>query len=261
MKRKEITERIMEQVQHSGVDYSETLASLEAIRRRERGEEFSFSQHVKGMIYSLLSNQRPWHSVVPRLEELDTLFFDYDVDKILQRDGSYFEQGVRKLKCGNIAIKKQMDSLPENIATLRRIEKKYGSLDVFVTSDTPLGVATLLAENPTYKLKMVGVALALEYLRNVGIDEIKPDVHLRRMLGGERLCLAGERSPASEEDTIKAVASMAEVSGYRPAEINSYLWLFCATGYVEICTATPKCNRCSVADYCAYPQGENEEKS
>ena len=38
-----------------------------------------------------------------------------------------------------------------------------------------------------YKLKYVGKALAWEYLRNVGVDGAKPDTHLKRILGSNRL--------------------------------------------------------------------------
>ena len=38
-----------------------------------------------------------------------------------------------------------------------------------------------------YKLHQVGEALAWEYIRNVGIDGAKPDTHIRRFLGSDRM--------------------------------------------------------------------------
>ena len=38
-----------------------------------------------------------------------------------------------------------------------------------------------------YKLHQVGEALAWEYIRNVGIDGAKPDTHIRRFLGSNRM--------------------------------------------------------------------------
>lgn len=71
-----------------------------------------------------------------------------------------------------------MKVLSYNIDVLATIQRTYGSLDSFVTSDTPYNIAEKLSKKGSrYKLKQVGYALALEYLKNVGIPAIKPDVH------------------------------------------------------------------------------------
>ena len=81
-----------------------------------------------------------------------------------------------------------MLSLHENIRTFEKIEKEYGSFDSFVLSDTINNIAIQLStSNSRYKLKQIGFALALEYLRNVGLDVGKPDLHIRRILSIKRL--------------------------------------------------------------------------
>ena len=52
------------------------------------------------MSYALLTNQTKWCRIVPHLREVDELFFHYDPEKIKQYPGSYFSEGVFKLKCG-----------------------------------------------------------------------------------------------------------------------------------------------------------------
>ena len=49
------------------------------------------------------------------------------------------------------------------------------------------------------KLKCMGVPLVCEYLKGVGIGVVKPDVHLRRIIG--RLGYSSKK-PADEWETI-----------------------------------------------------------
>ena len=86
-----------------------------AVLERQKGKVFSFQDHLKGLVYSLLTNQREWSTVEPKLPQIDELFFYYDVNKIKEHDGQYFEDGIRKLKCGNRSIKMQMEGLHYNI--------------------------------------------------------------------------------------------------------------------------------------------------
>jgi hypothetical protein len=98
-------------------------------------------------------------------------------------------------------------------------------------------------------MKMLGEALAWEYLRNVGIDGAKPDTHLRRFLGADRMG-TGKHSPATACEVNAQVAILSEQTGLSKAEIDNLIWSFCADGFGEICTATPHCNSCPISDWC-----------
>ena len=164
---------------------------------------------------------------------------------------SVFCEKIKDIKCGNRAIRAQMRSLRTHIHIFERIEVEYGSLDDFVTSENAHHIVTMLSSPLSpYKLPMVGKALAWEYLRNVGIDAAKPDVHIRRFLGADRMgsCLAS--SPASLADVEQKMEQLAEETGLLKVEIDDLIWRFCAKGYGEICTASPACERCVIADRC-----------
>ena len=49
------------------------------------GKKFTLSDHIKGLIYSLLSNQRPWKSIVANMDKIENIFYDFDVDKIKRK--------------------------------------------------------------------------------------------------------------------------------------------------------------------------------
>ena len=141
-----------------------------------------------------------------------------------------------------------MEALPDNIQMFRRIEEEYGSIDSFITSEPADVIVEKLSRGSSpYKLKMLGKALVWEYLRNVGIDGAKPDIHLRRFLGTDRL-RTGNHSPATISEVNEQVAKLSEKTGVSKIEVDNLIWSLCADGYVEICTAIPHCREYPICD-------------
>ena len=231
-----------------GVQCDETL--VEKIKNRNSGKHYGIEDHICGMIYSMISNRRKWCYIVPNLPKIDKLFFDYNPDQIINAVPSDLYNGLCALKCGNISAEQQMNVLADNVRTLQKIEKDYGSLDNFVTSEPAYLIVNKLSEpNSPYKLKMMGEALVWEYLRNVGIDGAKPDVHLKRFFGADRMG-NGEKSPASDKEVYEQVRKISDETGMLMVEIDSLIWSFCADGLGEICTAVPECDNCPIREYC-----------
>jgi endonuclease III len=237
-----------------GVDYEQIIKDLgqvEASEARESGRQFTLRDHLRGLLLSLLSNQRPWKPIADNLEPIRKVFLGYDPDALAQADPMDLEMGIRKIHCGNRAIAKQMNALHVNIETLRRIEKDHGSLDEFVTSSNPDEVAEQISKPGRYKLRQVGYTLAQEYLKNVGIRAAKPDSHIRRILGGERLSyFPGDPDEKEAADLVVKLAADADCS---VTYLDNLLWLFCADGYGEVCGDRPKCDICAFHDTCRYP--------
>ena len=220
------------------------------VLERDHGKHFTTEEHFRGLIYSLLTNQRKWSDVEPKLPEIDKLFFNYDLDKVKEHNGEYFEAGIRRLKCGNISIKMQMAGLRDDIAVFEQIIIKYGSIDNFVTSMPAEEVVKAISSSGSkYKLQGVGPALAWEYLRNVGIDASKPDTHLKRFFGSERMGISNNIE-ATDDEVISAVSSIAEEGSYSKFEIDYLIWAYCASGKGEVCTASPNCSKCVIRSYC-----------
>ena len=191
-----------------GVDYEQTIrdfGQVAASEARVNGQAFGLRDHVRGLLLSQLSNQRPWKPIAQNLDQIRRIFFDYDPDRLQEADPRDLANAICAIRCGNRAILKQMNALGANIATLKRIERDFGSLDRFVTSSDPIEIANLMSGSGPYKLRYVGPALALEYLRNVGIRAAKPDVHVLRILGGERLAYFSGQP--TEREAVQLVAT------------------------------------------------------
>ena len=220
------------------------------LQRRKKGKEFTLSDHIKGLIYSLLSNQRPWKSIVANMDKIENIFYDFDVDKIKAENPEKFVNEIRKIKCGNRNINQQMKSLSQNIAIMEEIERDYGSMDDFVTSAPAYEIVKKISDNKSkYKINRVGEALAWEYLRNVGIDGMKPDVHLCRFFAGDRMG-SGNNIPATIDEVYETVLKLSKDTGISMSEIDLLVWNFCSSGYGEICTSNPRCEICPIKEYC-----------
>jgi len=95
-----------------------------------------------------------------------------------------------------------------------------------------------------YKVIQLGPALALEYLRNVGLDAVKPDLHVLRIAGPDRIALIDDIS--NPKDVARNLMKLAKDSKYTAVQVDLALWLLGARGYGEICAAKPKCYLCGV---------------
>jgi len=220
------------------------MSHMAAIEARRQGKPFTTQEHVESLALAQLSSQRPWKQIEVNIEKLRAVFLAFDPEALASADLDEIERRVRALRCGNRQIRRQIKILPENIACFHRIENEWGGLDVFVQSDKPAVIARELGEGHRYKLKQVGFTLALEYLRNVGIDAAKPDVHICRIIGPQRLGWArNDPSPFAAAEIIREKAKEIGVSA---AYLDGLLWLFAAKGYGGICGAEPNCNACRV---------------
>ena len=225
------------------------MSILEAVEARKNGKVFSFKEHLKGFIYAQLSALVSWKRIKDNQPDLNIIFCGFEKEKLKQKPAEELIEEIRTLKCYSpYTTKNQMNSLKANIETFERIEQKYSSLDKFITHSTPSNIIKLLADsNSTFKLKYAGVAIICEYVRNVGIDIIKPDVHIKRIAAADRLKLVTAKS---DYKIIEEFRKLSNEIGMSQVKMDYLLWNYCAKGYGEICTATPKCDECVIKEFC-----------
>ncbi len=225
------------------------LTILEAVNARKNGKTFSFEEHLKGFIYAQLSALVSWKKIKDNQPRLNEIFYNFDRQKLKEKSAEDLINEITAIKCHNpYTTRNQMRSLKANIETFEKIEQEYGSLEKFITHSSPSNIIKLLADsNSTYKLKYAGVALVCEYLRNVGIDIIKPDVHIKRIASAERLNLVTAKN---DYKIIDEFQKLAQEIGISQVKMDSLLWNYCSRGYGKVCTATPKCEKCVIDKYC-----------
>lgn len=234
------------------------------IDRRNNGERFSVNDHIRAMVYSMLSSGTKWERVeksidikTGRIIFIDEIFHNYDIDYLLQCDPDILADEIKNLGCAGQSTRKQMKALvSQNTTKLISLEQEYGSIDSyyqkFIDKDNTLKtlVKQLADPHSEDKLAEMAEALVAEYLKNVGYDIAKPDRHIRRILGRKILgCSECEEVPVYEAFDI--VTEIAQEMNRSVAEVDYIIWSYCADGYGEICTVNkPKCDKCVARKSC-----------
>ena len=235
--------------------------------KRRDGGDFTVSDHIRGMVYSMLTSGAAWNRLEPHIDTatgqipvIDDIFYQYDVNALLNAAPAVLVGRVKEHRLGTQYLTNQISALiGVNIGKLLAIEKEYGSVDHFYQSlaDKNDNLKTLLRELATagkpYKLAQLGEALTAEYLKNVGYDIGKPDRHICRILGSEYLgCSKHQDVPPYE--AIDIIADIAKSLNKPAAEMDYILWAYCASGFGEVCTKkNPKCMElCIAKSFCHY---------
>lgn len=239
------------------------------IDKRNKGGIFTINDHIRGMVYSMLTSERGWYKFLEhtsietgQIFTIDEIFLQYEPNALLKRIPISLSNEIRAKKLGNRRIEKQMYALiTKNIKKLLDIENRFGQIDVFYkfyeNEDKTLKtlIKEISTENKTNKFAELGESLAAEYLKNVGYDLAKPDRHICRILGSKYLgCSDKEIVPVYEAFDI--VSAIAKELGRPVAEVDYILWSYCATGYGGVCSKD-KANHeiCVVKELCNHTKG------
>jgi endonuclease III len=233
-------------------------------------KKLSFETHIKYMIHSQLSNQDKWANVKEIIKKIDAVFFNYDIKEIKSKDWEYFYEKIRNIKphIRGVSLKGQMKNLHANITIMEKIDndnKNNGGLDSYVTSKPPKEIIkSFVGEN---KLSYMGVSLVCEYLKNVGVECVKPDTHIMRFLSRTRRGFLNKNEAyisKKEElketiwndndkfEAIDIIEKMEKISSKKASDIDRIIWSYCAKEYGDICSKTPKCNKCLIRNGCNH---------
>ena len=233
------------------------------LEKRKSGGKFTIQDHIRAMVYSMLSSGISWERVesitdleTGKLTAVDVLFHQYDPDYILSCEPSQLRGSLKSMSLASQYTNKQMQALINtNIPKLMSIEKDFGSIDSyyskFIKDDNITCLVRQLSSSDSMdKLFQMGEALTAEYLKNVGYDLAKPDRHICRILGSNCLaCSDSETVPLFE--AFEIVSAIAKELNKPSAEVDYILWAYCANGYGEICTVNnPKCEICKASSIC-----------
>lgn len=248
----QIIQNLKSTLHNNGIDYESIINELGQVQAAEKRLKvgFTFSEHLECLILAMLSNQRPWKPISDNKCQIKIIFSNYNPDILANVDYNDLETKIKAIKCGNRSINQQMASLKENINQLRKIEKEFSTLDDFVSHAAPEDVAGLLSDSKSkYKIKQLGMALAMEYLKNVGITGMKPDLHMLRICGPQRLDIISSNNVFEQLEEFKRFSNEVDLS---QTYLDNLFWIFGAKDYGDICSADPKCEVCELGNYCNY---------
>ncbi|MGC9778581.1 MAG: hypothetical protein HZR80_05010 [Candidatus Heimdallarchaeota archaeon] len=232
-------------------------------KERMAGKKFSIAEYIQALIYSQLSAQRVWTKLEEKLPKIDEIFQQYKLSyvKKMSKDPLKIVESLENIKAGSRPLEKQMKVLSYNLIILEKIHTKIEK-DYTIKSDMKVKLEKaekyieMISEyGSEYNLNQIGEALAGEFLKNIGIPAVKPDVHILRILGKERL---GILSTAYNTSLKKAItefhANVLSISNDITDVVyyDSLFWIFGASKKAEICTKTPNCHKCLLTKVCNY---------
>lgn len=243
------------------------------IDKRENGGQFTVNDHIRAMAYSILSSGQAWDKYAKETDVqtgyiicVDTIFHNYTPTELLKCLPQHIVEELQEIhlapRFGAEPIEKL---LTVNIPKLLKWEEEYGTVDHYYQKYIQSGIngylivpakpliKALSETKGVDKMEQLGVPLVCEYLRNVGYDLPKPDIHTRRILGSDILGFSTSKK-VSEYKTIEIICQIAKDAKRSVAETDYILWSYCSDGYGEICTSkSPKCDACIVNKYCNTP--------
>ena len=249
---------IKESMDYINYDYMRDIKDLlDNVKSRKKGKKYTFEEHLKALIISLLSNHR-WgdNNIRENMDAIDEIFHNYNKNYLKVVDPSILVNKLRKIHCTNPMINNQMKALFKNIMVLERIEKDYGSLDNFVNKEMPNDIANMFNDGK-YKMIQVGRAFAYDYLKRVGVNTCKKSVQLERLFGSHRLGVV-ENPNATEQQVLNIIKKIAKLNNCDEIVVESIIQQFCLLRSANICGENPNCERCKIRNYCHYNKKYNE---
>lgn len=226
------------------------LAQVPAAEARELGQPLSDEQVFEGLVRSVLSNSTDFAKVERVLPDLVALFRGFDLRWYAALTTDEIDRNVYgwflARRAGSMTLRQDLQRLARSSKRLVAASDEHGSLETWIedvhkrSGHDPKTLAIALAGTASpHKLPGLGVALAAEFLKNLGYDISKPDRHVNRAAGSfgfvrfRRWPDRGRTTPpdASEPELLDVMRSMevwAEVIGERTAFLDNAVWLLCA---------------------------------
>jgi hypothetical protein len=235
----------------------EDLGQVRLIRARTAGWTPTDAEVLQGLLLAFLSAMTDWRKIQAARGELAHAVDTWDPAHFATLTNSRLlrlENWFLKRRLGSVLLRKQLEWMRASAGILVQMGRETGGVDAFLGQRKKSHDLALMLGDPksNWKLPGMGVPLAAEFLKNLGFDDFKPDRHLIRMLGPQRLALCGK----SDASSIRRWGiQAAQNAGLLAAELDQMLWLYCARGYGNVCSANPKCQKCLMRRKCQTGNG------
>lgn len=103
----------------------------------------------------------------------------------------------------------------------------------------------------------LGNVLVLDYLKDIGMDIIKPDVHVMRVFFRLGFIDSEERTEANIYRVIRVAENIKRETSEKLAVIDAVFWMYGGGGDKHVTKAIcskkePLCSECPLANHCRY---------
>ena len=199
-----------------------------------------FQSGVRGMI---------WERYEPAIRKE---FKEYDVKKVVKFSDKDVDRIIKNKKM--FKHRKKIEACIHNAKEIVKLSEEYGGFSTFIFQYK--GQVPILIEELVKRMKWMSYTNAYAFLRYVGVQVMKTDVNVRRVLS--RLGLID--SELINQKTLKQIQevgeAMAKAVGERVATIDYTIYMYGAgeRGFVKysVCGVAPICDECELKEFCRY---------
>jgi 3-methyladenine DNA glycosylase Tag len=199
-------------------------------------------------------------TVDKKITAMRKAFYNFDTSKIADMD----ERQIQEIIWNPDVIRHpgKIRAVVENAREIQSLKKEYGTFADFIKSFE--NDADKLAPVLQDRFKWLGPATSLDFVKDIGIDAVKPDVHVIRILGRLGLISGTESTPVTRREVGEVVKMMSEELGIKMALIDGVIWFYGADrkGHETtkaICGSKPLCGECYLQEYCDYYKRQKKE--
>lgn len=193
-----------------------------------------------------------------RWKDIKKAFSNYDINKVSQYADKDLEGMMNNPRI--IRNERKLKACIENAKIMKEISKKHGSFGKYLNQNKDN--RRELEEKLKKRFHFLGDVLVLEYLKQIGLDSIKPDVHVVRVM--HRLGLIDSKTTSSEviNQVITVADQISQLTGEKLSVVDAVFWIYGGSGdlHVEkaVCANKPLCDECPLTRYCdLYNESKN----
>jgi 3-methyladenine DNA glycosylase Tag len=210
---------------------------------REMSDEEILQKLFKTTMYQQAKSERLSRIMRARDKEIKRLFHGFDLRRVSELNEHELDEIIKELKnlgLGTLFINKKVKAMPHNASILLKIMAAEGSLKKFFEKEPDNMRLLLTNKESRYKLNEVGPPLCSDFMKCLGIDEFKSDIHTKRLFHTLGLI------PKEDDAACRRMGfEFAKALGMNVTDLDSILWAFCADDKAEICIKrNPKCSAC-----------------
>ena len=214
-------------------------------------DDFFFKQMVDLIFQGGLRGQI-WQRYEP---EIRKEFKNYKVRKV----ANFTQKNVERMLANPKMLKnrKKIEAAIHNAKEMVAISKEYDGFWKWLDSHNGKNIQELV-EKLRSSFKWMGYTNAYAFLKYVGMDVIKPDLNVRRVLFRLRLIDSETATPKTYQQIQEVAKKMAKTNKVRMAVVDFTLYMYGAgeKPFVKyaVCGKIPKCNICGLRQYCFHEE-------
>ena len=209
-----------------------------------KSDNFFFKQMCDLIFQGGLRGQI-WQRFEP---EIRKEFSDYKVKKVANYKPKDFERMLANPKM--LKHRKKIESCIHNAKEIVDISKEYNGFWNFLASHN----IEDLVEKLKSRMKWMGYTNANAFLRYVGMERVKTDLNVKRVLFRLGLIDSDVPTPETYKQIQEVGNKMAKAVGVRMAKIDYTIYMYGAgeKPFVKyaVCGKVPRCEECPVRRFC-----------